>query len=114
MRKIADAIYKSDGGESGENLDEKSFVTIIKDSVATFEVLNDQISCIAFSLFNVKWSLIKKKLQQHFEEFIYVMDYQPEILNLCLNKCIFPGCMENYTVAYVKKKKPFLPIYAKF
>ena len=79
--------------ESGENLDAGSVLTIIEDSVATFEILNDQISCITFSLFNVKWSVIKKKLQQNFEEFIYVMYYQAEILNLCLNKCIFPGCM---------------------
>ena len=76
-------------------MDEESFVTIIKDSVATFEVLNDQISCIAFSLFNVKWSVIKKKLQQNFEEFIYVMDYQAEILNLCLSKSIFQAAWKN-------------------
>ena len=99
--------------ESGENLDAESVLTIINDSVATFEVLNDQISCIAFSLFNVKWSLIKKKLQQNVEEFIFVMDFKDEILNLCLNKCIFQGCMEKYTVTHVKKTSVF-PIYAKF
>ena len=89
--------------ESGEDLDAESVLTIIEDSVATFEILNYQISCVTFNLNNVKWSVIKKKLQNFFEEFIYVMDHQAEILDLCLNKCIFPGCMENYTVAHVKK-----------
>ena len=75
--------------ESGEDLNAESVLTIIEDSVATFEILNDQVSCVTFNLNNVKWSVIKKKLQQNFEEFIYVMDYQAEILNLFLNKCIF-------------------------
>ena len=81
--------------ESGEDLDAESVLTIIEDSVATFEILNDQVSCVTFNLNNVKWSVIKKKLQQNFEEFIYVMDYQAEILNLCINKGISGAAWKN-------------------